>query len=264
MGSTAPEQKGTMRQGPGAKRLEGVKATDDLRRLIRDVRSMGTNHAAATSTWESLDESIPSLSSTEAALNLRNFDTSNPFIPFAVLRAVDLLTANDPQHKQRLEACLRSTQLAFTPPPPRGSETEERKKFRRRIEMLKLKQEENRYGGLVKNVGLHAPNDDVTTRSMTYAASIGLNMIVAPLSFGCLMYFFAGGLFNYMGWDENRPAYMGPDIRKVCWLCVVNSNVWLPWSTFLTDFDSTPSPYCPVTLPKGDSRSRFRSTHAND
>lgn len=55
---------------------------------------------------------------------------------------------------------------------------------------------------------------------MTYAASIGLNMIIAPLSFGCFMYFFAGGVMHLF-WgsddDENRhPTQINaPDIKRV-------------------------------------------------
>ena len=43
-----------------------------------------------------------------------------------------------------------------------------------------------------------APADDATLKSMTYAASIGANMIVAPISIGVLMYFFAGKLFAFI------------------------------------------------------------------
>lgn len=33
-------------------------------------------------------------------------------------------------------------------------------------------------------------------KSMTYATSVGMNMIVAPISFGAFMYFFSGQLFG--------------------------------------------------------------------
>ena len=201
---------------PQQKRLEGVETTEELRQLIRDVRSFGTSHASKKKAAVEFGYgSITSLSGEEAVEILRNFDTTSASIPVSVLRAVETLCAERTEYLKRMDKCLQATKLAFTPPPPESADSEERKKFRRRIEQLKLRDEERSYGGLVKNVGLHAPADDVTTRSMTYAASIGLNMIVAPLSFGCFMYFFAGGLFNYMGWDENRPAHLGPDIRKV-------------------------------------------------
>jgi len=60
--------------------------------------------------------------------------------------------------------------------------------------------------------------DDVTTKSMTYAASIGLNMIVAPISFGVFMYFFAGGLLDFF-WSNTSSSQLAghhqPDIKRV-------------------------------------------------
>jgi len=203
---------------PQQKRLEGVETTDELRQLIRDVRSFG-GHSNALQHREK-DEihplMIPSMSRAQAVEVLRNFDTTNINVPVSVLRAIETLCTGRREYMERLDQCLQATQLAFTSPPSSEYiDSEERRKFRRRMEKLKLRDEERSYGGLVKNVGLQAMTDDVTTRSMTYAASIGLNMIVAPLSFGCFMYFFASGLFNYMGWDANRPTHLGPDIRKV-------------------------------------------------
>lgn len=193
--------------------------TDELRQLLRDVRSIGSTGQASSTKKKGAVECIYnatySFTGETAVETLRSFDTTSPFIPISVLRAVENLCDGKTEYLERLDKCLRATKLAFTPPPPESPESEGRKKFRRRIERLKLKDEERNYGGLVKNVGLQGPADDVTTRSMTYAASIGLNMIIAPLSFGCFMYFFAGGIFSYMGWGDDRPARLGPDIRKV-------------------------------------------------
>ena len=197
---------------PRNKRLEGVQSTDELRQLIRNARTaLGTTNNASSDNEEELSPAL-------AVEILRDFDTTSAVVPIKVLRAVETLCDNKKggaDYLKRLDACLHATQLAFTPPLPQAPVSEERKKFRMRMEKLKLRQEENRYGGLVKNVGVQGQPDDVTTRSMTYAASIGLNMIIAPLSFGCFMYFFAGGLFDYLGWDNDRPAHLGPDIRKV-------------------------------------------------
>ncbi|KAL3902251.1 MAG: hypothetical protein SGILL_010889, partial [Bacillariaceae sp.] len=211
---------------PHNKRLEGVQSTDELRQLIRDARTLGTPLSPKTDKSKGSHLSNPSnppLSPVQATEILRDFDTTSNVVPIKVLRAVETLcTVNDRQGKaylKRLDTCLHATQLAFTPPPPRAPETEERKKFRLRMEKLKLKQEESRYGGLVKNVGVQGQPDDVTTRSMTYAASIGLNMIVAPLSFGCFMYFFAGGIFDYFFSGEDFETKQGAggatDIKRV-------------------------------------------------
>ena len=208
---------------PQNKRLEGVQSTDELRQVIRDARTIVVAEPQESKNNDNANKAhstLPPLSTAQAMEILRNFDTTSRAVPIKVLRAAETVCTAAKNRQQgvdcqkRLDKCLCATQLAFTPP-CHEPETQERKKFRLRMERLKLKQEENRYGGLVKNVGVQGQPDDVTTRSMTYAASIGLNMIVAPLSFGCFMYFFAGGLFHYLGWDNNRPAHLGPDIRKV-------------------------------------------------
>ena len=66
---------------------------------------------------------------------------------------------------------------------------------KKRIERLRLKAEENRYSRLVTNLDRKVA-DDETMKSMTYATSVGMNMIVAPISFGAFMYFFSGQLFG--------------------------------------------------------------------
>jgi len=51
---------------------------------------------------------------------------------------------------------------------------------------------------------------------MTYAASVGLNMIVAPISFGVFMYFFAGSIFNrFFGSDNDNDTSGNVDIKRV-------------------------------------------------
>ena len=93
--------------------------------------------------------------------------------------------------------------LQFTAPPTKPSPdqlTAEEVRYQRRIERLRLKAEENRYSRLVNNLDRKVA-DDETMKSMTYATSVGMNMIVAPISFGAFMYFFSGQLF---GWVLDR------------------------------------------------------------
>ena len=69
---------------------------------------------------------------------------------------------------------------------------------------------------LTDNLNQGKQEDDITAKSMTYAASVGLNMIVAPISFGCFMYFFAGGIFDYFfGEDFSSRTTGGTDIKRV-------------------------------------------------
>lgn len=84
--------------------------------------------------------------------------------------------------------------------------TKEQKKFQARMRQLRLQNEERKYMKITNNVHKINMNDDqITTKSMTYAASIGLNMIVAPITFGVFMYFFAGSLFDFF-WPTTSSA----------------------------------------------------------
>ena len=84
--------------------------------------------------------------------------------------------------------------------------------FERRLERLRLRDEERSYMKLTTNLKTHSSlrDDDVTVKSMMYAASIGLNMIVAPVTFGVFMYFFAGGVFSRF-FDEDSPGERDAD-----------------------------------------------------
>ncbi|KAL7556845.1 hypothetical protein ACA910_016319 [Epithemia clementina (nom. ined.)] len=150
--------------------------------------------------------------------------SSVEFIPIPVLRAAGLILSNDPMKFKALEMAIRGTSLVFTSPSQTNSsnaelEEAERKRFRKRLERLRLKQEEHKYSKLTRNVydqkAVTQNQDEVTTKSMTYAASIGLNMIVAPLSFGCFMYYFSGNLLGWIFTNDNMKATNTVDIRRV-------------------------------------------------
>ena len=176
------------------KKFVGVEATDELRALLRECQQTSSKGISTSLTEDANSDSDRTLS-------------------VDVLQAMASIL-DDPK---RLDAALANTRLAYSTPPPPEEPTLEQEKFRKRLERLRLKQEETQYSQLTSNVGIKQTSDDITTKSMTYAASIGLNMIVAPLSFGCFMYFFAGGILEYV-WprDEVDPRHhQGPDIRRV-------------------------------------------------
>jgi hypothetical protein len=124
-----------------------------------------------------------------------------------------------------LEGAVRRAGLSFAPdagggggpasagsPPPGGGGGGSDPAFERRLERLRLRDEERSYMKLTTNLKTHSSlrDDDVTVKSMMYAASIGLNMIVAPVTFGVFMYFFAGGVFGRF-FDEDPPGEGGAD-----------------------------------------------------
>lgn len=169
------------------KRLEGVKPTKELRELVEK-------------SLQQVDEPLKPNSHMTVLQEWKKDDTSDQilkkWIPIPLLRAMqNVLDEND---RERLEKALQHTSLVFTPKPPAVELTKEQEEYRKRMEKLSWKHEERKYSQLTSNVNKAPEKDDITTRSMTYAASIGLNMVIAPLSFGCFMYFFAGGLLDYL------------------------------------------------------------------
>eukprot|EP00537_Pseudo-nitzschia_pungens_P009755 CAMPEP_0172381732 /NCGR_PEP_ID=MMETSP1060-20121228/71103_1 /TAXON_ID=37318 /ORGANISM="Pseudo-nitzschia pungens, Strain cf. cingulata" /LENGTH=320 /DNA_ID=CAMNT_0013109521 /DNA_START=153 /DNA_END=1115 /DNA_ORIENTATION=- len=142
-------------------------------------------------------------------------------MPIRVLQSIRILSPSAEQ-LESLDRALSSPSLllAFTPPPPEPELTPERQKYLARMGRLRLKVEETKYTKITTNIKDQRQEDDRTTKSMTYAASVGINMIVAPISFGTFMYFFSGGVFDYLfppGEDDFRrnknPS--GVDVKRV-------------------------------------------------
>ena len=148
-------------------------------------------------------------------------------------------TGNDDNHNNenkahsdlllnQLETALRSSTLIFESSSNSNSNTNatpssynNNAAFAKRLERLRLHSEERSYSRLTTNIqhpASHKAADDITVKSMTYAASVGLNMIVGPLAFGTFMYFFAGGVLNRFfdsNEDDNGRGRNGVDVRRV-------------------------------------------------
>lgn len=123
-----------------------------------------------------------------------------------------------------LEVAIRATGLSFPTNNNSTPSTTKSIELEKRLQRLRMLDEERSYGKLTRNLKTHSilKDDDVTTKSMMYASSVGLNMIVAPISFGVFMYFFAGGIFQRFfdgAPDENigrwRGRTGGVDVRRV-------------------------------------------------
>jgi hypothetical protein len=141
--------------------------------------------------------------------------------------------ARDHDHRRhllhRLETALRSSTLSFEPSNSNANATTSSSNkhnnksastttaFAKRLERLRLHSEERSYSRLTTNIqhpAAYKSADDVTVKSMTYAASVGLNMIVGPLAFGTFMYFFAGGILDRF-FSNNNTGGGGVDVRRV-------------------------------------------------
>ncbi|KAL9184706.1 hypothetical protein ACHAXT_012676 [Thalassiosira profunda] len=164
-------------------------------------------------------EGAKSTLETAAKAGVANSDDGAPFLPLAGAEAIKVLidhSQSSPNEKssllRRLDAALRQTTLSFAPnPPPKASNPQ----FQKRLERLRLQDEERSYKTLTTNLKTAASlkDDNVTAKSMMYATSVGLNMVVAPISFGVFMYFFAGSIFSRFFDEEERGNDI--DIRRV-------------------------------------------------
>ncbi len=159
----------------------------------------------------------------QTALNNAAVDAALPLAGVLALQSLIQSSLLDPnaktQQSQDLEAALHQTkQLSFEKSTSNKSTNKQSQdpKFQKRLERLRLQDEERSYLNLTTNLKTAASlkDDNITVKSMTYAASVGLNMIVAPISFGVFMYFFAGSIFNRLFGMENDNSG-GIDIKRV-------------------------------------------------
>jgi Endoplasmic reticulum-based factor for assembly of V-ATPase len=227
------------------KRLEGVTATHSLLSLYDECLSLAkkeqTKPLLVTVSTDSSEAPrtplapcsgsptstmlLPRLSLDDARSALVEFDKAQwnaepkkaKCLPIGVLRAVKLILqhSNDVAKVAKLEEALGRSQLQFTAPPADDTaESREKRGWQKRMDRLRLQNEETNYYKMTSNVSTKSKkDDDITTKSMTYAASVGLNMIVAPISFGVFMYFFSGPVLNFV-WS-NFVVQGGVDIRRV-------------------------------------------------
>ena len=190
------------------KKLEGVTVNTAILEIWKDCYSkVNVGHSLASATGNNQQKEAMKI------LKAGPHPNQNPkYVPLTIVSALHTLV----ERKESLDKALEGTALFFTPPPPAEQEvTDERKKFNQRMKKLRLQHEETKYVRLTNNLQ-HEVQDDITAKSMSYAASVGLNMIVAPLSFGCFMYFFAGGIFDYfLGEEFSSRTTGGTDIKRV-------------------------------------------------
>ena len=143
-------------------------------------------------------------------------------LPLAGVSAMKYLI-NNSQSKQEqkdlliqlLESALSQSTLSFKPKPTPNNDPA----FTKRLERLRLQDEERSYNNLTTNLKTASSlkDDNVTAKSMMYATSVGLNMVVAPTTFGVFMYFFAGSIFSKFFDSEETIDMRGNniDVRRV-------------------------------------------------
>jgi hypothetical protein len=189
--------------------------------------------ARAKHTIQQLSSRCSTLSIEEATSSLKatcdNFDTGDATaaIPLDQIAELQLLlsSSTDRAEAQRLlssiEKAIRPTALLFERKKlASSSNNDNNEAFQKRMTYLRQLQEEKSYlastSNIQKQLNAHSRQDDVNVKSMMYATSVGLNMIVAPISFGVFMYFFAGSLFaRFFPVDATTTRSSEIDVRQV-------------------------------------------------
>jgi len=218
-------------------KLQGVKLTKELRSILDIVLDLPQQEEEKDSQSKSDDDySSPSAAVASSSTSPRSMSASSPtvllqqvqdvkrsllqpsysttdvkstlnkhkhddFLPLADIQAIKYLINNSsqPNNKkkqliQQLETALQTTKLSFQPKPQPTTDPA----FTKRLERLRLQDEERSYNNLTTNLKTASSikDDNITAKSMMYATSVGLNMVVAPITFGIFMYFFAGSIFS--------------------------------------------------------------------
>jgi Endoplasmic reticulum-based factor for assembly of V-ATPase len=209
----------TSSSGFRKKTLEGIQINDALLQHWKKAFAMTTDRSSSPAA-DDVSRAMIELKN-NGDPSTQDSDRPSKVMPLSVLQSIQVLYQRHDNYTDKLvslEQALMSCSLAFTTTQPNDSTTSDAR-FQKRMERLRLKVEETKYSKLTGNLQDHRQQDDVTAKSMTFAASVGLNMIVAPLSFGCFMYFFAGGLFDFfLSGDEfeaRKKPGGGTDIKRV-------------------------------------------------
>lgn len=214
---------------PYKKRLEGINTNAELLNIWKatyETNVAGTKGANNQDDASSSQRAAPT-NETDALEILRKAGDPRtmkkkkhkPIImPIRVLQSIRILSSSSVESLDRALSSI--SLLAFSPPQPEPELTPHRQKYLARMEKLRLKSEETKYSKITTNIKDQRQEDDHTAKSMRYAASVGINMIVAPISFGAFMYFFSGGVFDYLfppGEEDNfankNPS--GVDIKRL-------------------------------------------------
>ena len=208
-----PEKSGS----GNTKGFEGISSNSDIESLIQrciDTVDIAKNESDDFNNAAIVTRAVASVPIQNALQTLIDFQniTKPTAVPLAVIRAIySILPSSE---LSQLDKAVSNASFVFSDPLSFVDETTvESRRFKKRMDRLRLRAEEMQYHKLTSNLD-HVVEDDVTTRSMTYAASVGLNMIVAPISFGVFMYFFAGQIFSWVsGGDSEEGA--SANVNKV-------------------------------------------------
>jgi len=188
-----------------------------LARVQEAKRDLSRTSITANKAKSLLETTITAIKSDKSSVS------GGAVLPLEGVQAIKILINNsqsDPDTReqllQRLESALRQTGLSFSPNQKKSDNPE----LEKRLKRLRLQDEERSYMNLTTNLknASSLKDDNITAKSMMYATSVGLNMVVAPVSFGVFMYFFAGSIFSRFFDSDEEDGHRRPgdvDIRRV-------------------------------------------------
>jgi len=182
-----------------SKELLGITNTEKLRKCVLDIHRKNG----------SLEDGMKSIN---AAVD---------YMPLSIISQVNEILREVVEHgrekewdvvRKEFDCAISECALMFTKMTEDKNDPE-RTKYEKRMKRLRLKVEEKKYMKLTENLTSVRIDHDKTTKSMTYATSIGANMIVAPISFGIFVYFFAGQFIDFE--DKHTRIGKRKDAKRV-------------------------------------------------
>ena len=181
-----------------------IEQEDNLSELRQALSPSSSTHSPTTSASMQRLESIlrdqqqkdSSSSSSPSCIPLKAITAAKHLLETTTASS-ELKTHHETQLNESLSH--PSTQLVFTQPDTDTPKerTKEQIAFQKRLERLRLVQQERAYEGLTQNIDKNIQDDNALS-GMMYATSVGANMIVAPITFGVFMYFFGAKFFSWM------------------------------------------------------------------
>jgi len=176
------------------KTILGISSSEKLKEALQQIikKSSSSNNTTIITEIQELESILKESSSKESSTDQSQ---ESDYIPLQAITIAKSIAVKESLNLEleALNAALQNTTLMYSKP----QDTKTTFAYKSRIQKLQLAEQEKQYSNITKNIN-STPDDDQTIKSMMYAASVGMNMIVAPISIGVIMYFFAGKLFAFI------------------------------------------------------------------
>ena len=170
------------------KTILGISSSEKLNEALQQIIKKSSNSTTTKTEIQELESILKESTSAN--------QSSNDYIPLQAITIAKSIAIKLSLllELEALNVALQNKTLIYSKPQDTKTTSAA---YKSRIQKLQLAEQEKQYSNITKNINT-APDDDQTIKSMMYAASVGMNMIVAPISIGVIMYFFAGKLFAFI------------------------------------------------------------------